>query len=128
MCCRISQLLAAATTLCSQESSSIGLPDFPVDNLLPAVHVLVRAELSITQPEGQGTFEELLLISWLLQNTFPVVSCQQLVQRLYPYSSMLKPEGCAAVERVLSVRSSPTLCCSAELVRHLSLFLCRGLS
>lgn len=43
VCFRISQLLAAATTLCSQESSSIGLPDFPVDNLLPALQVLVRA-------------------------------------------------------------------------------------
>eukprot|EP00066_Takifugu_rubripes_P009279 XP_003976079.1 PREDICTED: von Willebrand factor A domain-containing protein 8 isoform X1 [Takifugu rubripes] len=72
---RISQLLAAATTLCSQESSSIGLPDFPVDNLLPALQVL---------------------------NTFPVMSSQQLVQRLYPYSNMLNKEGCTAVEGVLS--------------------------
>lgn len=49
MCFRISQLLAAATTLCSQESSSIGLPDFPVDNLLPALQVLVRAVVYIMQ-------------------------------------------------------------------------------
>lgn len=42
LCARVSQLLSLATTLCSQESSNIGLPDFPVDNLLPAVHVLVR--------------------------------------------------------------------------------------
>uniref|UniRef100_A0A8C9Z2I1 von Willebrand factor A domain-containing protein 8 n=1 Tax=Sander lucioperca TaxID=283035 RepID=A0A8C9Z2I1_SANLU len=32
---RVSQLLSLATTLCSQESSNLGLPDFPVDNLLP---------------------------------------------------------------------------------------------
>jgi len=41
---RVSQLLSLATTLCSQESSNLGLPDFPVDNLLPALHVLVRLE------------------------------------------------------------------------------------
>ncbi|XP_059198187.1 von Willebrand factor A domain-containing protein 8 [Centropristis striata] len=72
---RVSQLLSLATTLCSQESSSLGLPDFPVDNLLPALHVL---------------------------NAFPMLSSQQLVQRLYPYSSILGQEGRDAVEGVLS--------------------------
>lgn len=38
---RVSQMLSLATTLCSQESSSLGLPEFPVDNLSPALHVLV---------------------------------------------------------------------------------------
>uniref|UniRef100_UPI0037E9A655 von Willebrand factor A domain-containing protein 8 n=1 Tax=Semicossyphus pulcher TaxID=241346 RepID=UPI0037E9A655 len=72
---RVSQLLSLATTLCSQESSSLGLPDFPVDNLLPALHVL---------------------------NSFPMLSSQQLVQRLYPYSSILGKDGRTAVEGVLS--------------------------
>lgn len=72
---RVSQLLSLATTLCSQESSNLGLPDFPVDNLLPALHVL---------------------------NAFPMLSSQQLVQRLYPYNSILGKEGCTAVEGVLS--------------------------
>ncbi|XP_068602140.1 von Willebrand factor A domain-containing protein 8 [Brachionichthys hirsutus] len=71
---RLSQLLSLATTLCSQESSNLGLPDFPVDNLLPAVRVL---------------------------STFPMMSSQQLVSRLYPYESMLADEGRAAVEGVL---------------------------
>uniref|UniRef100_A0A665V668 von Willebrand factor A domain-containing protein 8 n=1 Tax=Echeneis naucrates TaxID=173247 RepID=A0A665V668_ECHNA len=78
-CCllyvRVSQLLSLATTLCSQESSSLGLPDFPMDNLLPVLHVL---------------------------NTFPMLSSQQLVQRLYPYNSILGKEGRSAVEGVLS--------------------------
>lgn len=39
---RVSQLLSFATTLCSQESHNLGLPDFPVDNLPPALTVLVR--------------------------------------------------------------------------------------
>ncbi|CAN9498551.1 unnamed protein product [Ophioblennius macclurei] len=72
---RVSQLLSLATTLCSQESSHLGLPDFPVDNLLPALHVL---------------------------NSFPMLSAQQLVQRLYPYASILGREGQNAVEGVLS--------------------------
>uniref|UniRef100_A0A4W6D9E4 von Willebrand factor A domain-containing protein 8 n=1 Tax=Lates calcarifer TaxID=8187 RepID=A0A4W6D9E4_LATCA len=73
---RVSQLLSLATTLCSQESSNLGLPDFPVDNLLPALHVL---------------------------NAFPMLSSQHLVQRLYPYNSILGKDGRTAVEGVLSV-------------------------
>ncbi|XP_034741708.1 von Willebrand factor A domain-containing protein 8 [Etheostoma cragini] len=72
---RVSQLLSLATTLCSQESSNLGLPDFPVDNLLPALHVL---------------------------NVLPMLSSQQLVQRLYPYNSILGKDGRSAVEGVLS--------------------------
>uniref|UniRef100_A0A8C8HF33 AAA+ ATPase domain-containing protein n=1 Tax=Oncorhynchus tshawytscha TaxID=74940 RepID=A0A8C8HF33_ONCTS len=75
---RVSQLLSFATTLCSQESSNLGLPDFPVDNLPSALTVLEH---------------------------FPMLSSQQLVQRLYPYQAMLGKEGCTAVEGVLSVRT-----------------------
>ncbi|XP_061677938.1 von Willebrand factor A domain-containing protein 8 isoform X2 [Syngnathoides biaculeatus] len=72
---RVSQLLSLGTTLCSQESANLSLPDFPVDNLLPALKVL---------------------------NVFPMMSSQQLVQRLYPYRSMLGKDGRGAVETVLS--------------------------
>ncbi|KAM9486140.1 von Willebrand factor A domain-containing protein 8 [Clarias gariepinus] len=72
---RVSQLLSCATTLCSQESANLGLPDFPVDNLPSAVKVL---------------------------DLFPMLSSQQLVQRLYPYDIMLGKEGRNAVEGVLS--------------------------
>ncbi|KAM4608925.1 von Willebrand factor A domain-containing protein 8 isoform 1-T1 [Polymixia lowei] len=72
---RVSQMLSLATTLCSQESSTLGLPDFPVDNLPPVLQLL---------------------------NVFPMLSSQQLVQRLYPYHSMLGREGRTAVEGVLS--------------------------
>uniref|UniRef100_A0A673VZ78 von Willebrand factor A domain containing 8 n=1 Tax=Salmo trutta TaxID=8032 RepID=A0A673VZ78_SALTR len=75
---RVSQLLSFATTLCSQESHNLGLPDFPVDNLPPALTVLEQ---------------------------FPMLSSQQLVQRLYPYQAMLGKEGRTAVEGVLSVRT-----------------------
>ncbi|XP_062861685.1 von Willebrand factor A domain-containing protein 8 [Trichomycterus rosablanca] len=71
---RVSQLLSCATTLCSQESVNLGLPDFPVDNLPSAVRVL---------------------------DLFPMLSAQRLVRRLYPYESMLGKEGRNAVETVL---------------------------
>ncbi|XP_060732399.1 von Willebrand factor A domain-containing protein 8 [Tachysurus vachellii] len=72
---RVSQLLSCATTLCSQESANLGLPDFPVDNLPSAVKML---------------------------NMFPMLSAQQLLQRLYPYETMLGKEGRNAVEGVFS--------------------------
>ncbi|XP_065149109.1 von Willebrand factor A domain-containing protein 8 [Paramisgurnus dabryanus] len=72
---RVSQLLSCATTLCSQESASLSLPDFPLDNLPSALTIL---------------------------NLFPMMSAQQLVQRLYPYEIMLGKEGRTAVEGVLS--------------------------
>ncbi|KAL0985591.1 hypothetical protein UPYG_G00159100, partial [Umbra pygmaea] len=72
---RVSQLLSFATTLCSLESSSLGLPDFPMDNLPSALRVLEQ---------------------------FPLLSSKQMVQRLYPYQTMLGKEGRTAVEGVLS--------------------------
>ncbi|KAJ8349982.1 hypothetical protein SKAU_G00251120 [Synaphobranchus kaupii] len=71
---RVSQLLSFATTLCSQESSSLGMPDFPVDNLPAALRVL---------------------------DLFPMMCSQQLVQTMYPYEAMLGKEGCTAVENTL---------------------------
>uniref|UniRef100_A0A8C5PQG7 von Willebrand factor A domain-containing protein 8 n=1 Tax=Leptobrachium leishanense TaxID=445787 RepID=A0A8C5PQG7_9ANUR len=71
---RISQLLLFATTLCSQESSSLGLPDFPTDNLQAAVGIL---------------------------DAFPMMSSQHVVQRLYPYNVLLRKEGKTAVEDTL---------------------------
>ncbi|MGH0128533.1 UNVERIFIED_CONTAM: hypothetical protein FKN15_018942 [Acipenser sinensis] len=72
---RVSQLLSFGTTLCSQESSNLGLPDFPVDSLPAAVHIL---------------------------EAFPMLSSQQLLQRLYPYDMLLAKEGRTAVEDALS--------------------------
>ncbi|XP_041921214.1 von Willebrand factor A domain-containing protein 8 isoform X1 [Alosa sapidissima] len=71
---RVSQLLSFATTLCSQESANLALPDFPVDNLGPAVKVL---------------------------NLFSMLSPPQLIQRLYPYHIILGKEGRTAVEGLL---------------------------
>lgn len=45
-------------------------------------------------------------VFYLLQNLFPMLSAQQLVQRLYPYEVMLGKEGRTAVEGVLSVSFS----------------------
>uniref|UniRef100_A0A8C5L748 von Willebrand factor A domain-containing protein 8 n=1 Tax=Jaculus jaculus TaxID=51337 RepID=A0A8C5L748_JACJA len=71
---KISQLLSFATTLCSQESSTLGLPDFPIDSLSAAVQIL---------------------------DSFPVMSIQHIIQWLYPYTLLLGHEGKMAVEGVL---------------------------
>ncbi|XP_009866947.1 PREDICTED: von Willebrand factor A domain-containing protein 8-like, partial [Apaloderma vittatum] len=71
---RISQLLSFATTLSSQESSTLGLPDFPLDSLSAAVQIL---------------------------NSFPMMSVQHVIDRLYPYDVFLGKEGKTAVKDVL---------------------------
>ncbi|XP_059823780.1 von Willebrand factor A domain-containing protein 8 [Hypanus sabinus] len=71
---RISQMLSFAMALCTQESTSLGLPEFPVDNL-PAIIKIMDA--------------------------FPMMSAQQLLHRLYPYDLMLGKEGVIGVEDVL---------------------------
>nr|XP_056718077.1 von Willebrand factor A domain-containing protein 8 [Euleptes europaea] len=71
---RISQLLSFATTLCTQESSALGLPDFPLDSLSSAVKIL---------------------------DTFPMMSVQRLIHWLYPYEVLLGKEGKTAVEDAL---------------------------
>uniref|UniRef100_A0A674IJM6 von Willebrand factor A domain-containing protein 8 n=1 Tax=Terrapene triunguis TaxID=2587831 RepID=A0A674IJM6_9SAUR len=71
---RISQLLSFATTLCSQESSMLGLPDFPLDSLSAAVQIL---------------------------DSFPMMSVQHIIKWLYPYNVLLGKEGRTAVEDAL---------------------------
>ncbi|KAM5289381.1 von Willebrand factor A domain-containing protein 8 [Ctenodactylus gundi] len=71
---KISQLLSFATTLCSQESSTLGLPDFPLDSLPAAVQIL---------------------------DSFPMMSIKHAIQWLYPYTILLGNEGKMAVEGVL---------------------------
>lgn len=71
---KISQLLSFATTLCSQESSTLGLPDFPLDSLPEAVQIL---------------------------DSFPMMSIEHALQWVYPYTLLLGHEGKMAVEGVL---------------------------
>ncbi|GAB1299118.1 von Willebrand factor A domain-containing protein 8 [Apodemus speciosus] len=71
---KISQLLSFATTLCSQESSTLGLPDFPLDSLPEAVQIL---------------------------DSFPMMPIEHAIQWVYPYTILLGHEGKMAVEGVL---------------------------
>ncbi|XP_077200195.1 von Willebrand factor A domain-containing protein 8 [Paroedura picta] len=71
---RMSQLLSFATTLCTQESSALGLPDFPLDSLSSIIKIL---------------------------NSFPRMSIQRLIHWLYPYEVLLGKEGKTAVEDAL---------------------------
>ncbi|XP_043927636.1 von Willebrand factor A domain-containing protein 8 [Protopterus annectens] len=72
---RITQLLSFSTTLCSQESTTLGLPDFPLDNLQAAVKIL---------------------------DSCPVMSTKDVMHRLYPYNVFLGKEGKTAVEDALT--------------------------
>nr|XP_040137835.1 von Willebrand factor A domain-containing protein 8 [Ictidomys tridecemlineatus] len=71
---KVSQLLSFATTVCSQESFALGLPDFPLDSLPAAVQIL---------------------------DSFPMMSIKHAIQWLYPYTILLGHEGKMAVEGVL---------------------------
>lgn len=52
---------------------------------------------------SKASLGPMLVFCLLLQNAFPTLSSQQLVQRLYPYNSILGKDGCRAVEGVLGV-------------------------
>lgn len=68
---RLSQMLSFASTMLTDESTSLGLPDFPIDNLVTAVAIL---------------------------NNNPDLSLVDVLQRVYPYKMMLNKEGVKAVE------------------------------
>ncbi|KAJ9594056.1 hypothetical protein L9F63_014533, partial [Diploptera punctata] len=72
---QISQLLSCCYSLLSQESSSLGLPDFPADNLTAAVK---------------------------LMDTLPGLSALEVLCRLYPYNMFLAKEGRQSVEELLT--------------------------
>ncbi|XP_071482388.1 von Willebrand factor A domain-containing protein 8-like [Diadema antillarum] len=63
---RLSQLLSFATTLRTEEVASLGLPDFPLDNLENLVRIL---------------------------NAVPSASLHRLLHQLYPYEVFLGKEG-----------------------------------
>ncbi|XP_077987566.1 von Willebrand factor A domain-containing protein 8-like [Glandiceps talaboti] len=71
---RVSQVLSFATTLLTSESTSLGLPDFPVEVLASVIKIM---------------------------NTVPNTSVQKLMHRLYPYEFLLAKEGRTAVEDIL---------------------------
>ncbi|XP_048458994.1 von Willebrand factor A domain-containing protein 8 isoform X3 [Rhincodon typus] len=73
---RVSQMLSFATTLCSQESTTLGLFEFPVDNLAAVIKIM---------------------------DVFPMLSAQQLLHRLYPYDLILGKEGQTGVKDVLKI-------------------------
>ncbi|CAK8678183.1 unnamed protein product [Clavelina lepadiformis] len=69
----LAKLLSCASTLVTQESSSLGLPDFPLDNLPKATSILERVP------------------------GYPLVD---LLARLYPYHIVLNKDGLQAVEDI----------------------------
>ncbi|KAK0097221.1 hypothetical protein PV326_002877 [Microctonus aethiopoides] len=72
---KLSQLLSCCHALISKEAIGIGLPDFPLDNLMTAAPILEK---------------------------FPNVSVFDIFYRFYPYKLFLGKEGINAVEDILS--------------------------
>ncbi|KAJ8310233.1 hypothetical protein KUTeg_012098 [Tegillarca granosa] len=72
---KLSQMLSFANAMLTTESTSIGLPDFPIGNIKDALKIL---------------------------NEVPYVPLHSLVNRLYPYEVMLGKEGQNAVIGMLS--------------------------
>ncbi|XP_029645766.1 von Willebrand factor A domain-containing protein 8 [Octopus sinensis] len=68
---KLSLMLSFGTTLLTEESVSLGLPDFPIDNLSAMIAVL---------------------------NSHPHLSLTDVIYRIYPYNMFLNKEGIAAVE------------------------------
>ncbi|XP_054285808.1 von Willebrand factor A domain-containing protein 8 [Macrosteles quadrilineatus] len=87
---QLAQLVSAASTLLSPESGTLGLPDFPTDNLDKAAHLMA---------------------------VFPWISVRDVFSRLYPYQSLLGAEGCRAVEDILSSFRVPQVGAEYEVTR-----------
>ncbi|GAB1605806.1 von Willebrand factor A domain-containing protein 8-like [Argonauta hians] len=68
---KLSLMLSFGTTLLTEESVSLGLPDFPIDNLSSVVTIL---------------------------NNHPHLSLPDVIQRIYPFTVFLNKEGITAVE------------------------------
>ncbi|KAH3874331.1 hypothetical protein DPMN_037573 [Dreissena polymorpha] len=71
---RLNQMLMFASTMLTSESTSLGLPDFPITNLPELAKIL---------------------------NVMPGADIHSLLQRLYPYNVMLGKEGQTAVQGTL---------------------------
>lgn len=71
---KISQILSFGTAVNSQESSTLGLPDFPISNISGAVKML---------------------------QTNPNLEVTDVIDKLYPYSVILNKEGVSSVQNLL---------------------------
>lgn len=94
---KLSQLLSCAHALVTQEAISLGLPDFPLDNLFSAAIIMVNVLLS----RAPTCLSNLLLISALPQDKCPHLPVFDIFYRFYPYKLFLGKEGQTAVEGVL---------------------------
>jgi len=77
---KIAEILSCATTLVTQDSSNLGLPDFPLDNLQSALDILEKV---------------------------PTYPTSQLLEMLYPYHLLLNKEGTSAVQDVYNKFNIP---------------------
>ncbi|XP_013780958.2 von Willebrand factor A domain-containing protein 8-like isoform X1 [Limulus polyphemus] len=71
---KLSRILSVAHTLMTEESKTLGFPDFPVESLSDMAYILAKV---------------------------PQVSMNKLISWLYPYQAFLNNKGCRSVEHVL---------------------------
>nr|CAD7197514.1 unnamed protein product [Timema douglasi] len=99
---QISHLLSCCYALLSQESTSLGLPDFPADNLETAVAILVSETCAIIlflKLIGSLPFRQFNVQD---QERFPSLPPYEVLYRLYPYKCFVGREGKQAVEDILN--------------------------
>ncbi|XP_075230942.1 von Willebrand factor A domain-containing protein c12.2 [Lycorma delicatula] len=72
---KLTSLLSCSFTMISSESAALGLPDFPLDNVLPAAKLF---------------------------SNFPWLNVHYVFHRLYPMNSFLTKEGRTSVEGILA--------------------------
>uniref|UniRef100_S4RJF5 von Willebrand factor A domain-containing protein 8 n=1 Tax=Petromyzon marinus TaxID=7757 RepID=S4RJF5_PETMA len=70
----LAQLLGFATTMLTPEGATLGLPDFPMNSLLPLAHIL---------------------------SIVPGYDAGKLLEQAFPYSALLGPEGIPALQDTL---------------------------
>ena len=71
---KLSQIVSFGTAINSKESSTLGLPDFPLSSVPKLVHIL---------------------------NNSPKTEASALIERVYPYKVMMNKEGKSAVKNLL---------------------------
>ena len=107
----ITRMLSLGYALVSQESKSLSLPDFPLDNISHLVSILVSRVFykgyflfSIYKSlfDNYSFFFEKFSILYIFQEKFPGSPPEHLIRRLYPYKSFMETENGKNVEELLS--------------------------
>lgn len=106
---KVQNFLSCAFALISPEASTLGLPDFPLENLPRAVRLMVGFTVTGTIHDViQVSFQLISQFNGVFQELFPWINVHDALSRLYPKDYMLNNEGVKSVETILeSFRIQP---------------------